>query len=134
MLILLLALTLTQTDVKLRTLDGQSATGQLIRISDREVVIAAGGKEQAFAPEKLEAIGLREQASSAKWKVQVQLVDGSQLNAASYSASGAKAKVTLLDNTAHELLLKSVQFVRLREQTGELAQQWNDYLAREAAA
>jgi hypothetical protein len=133
MLYLLFALaTLAQTDVKLRTLDGQSASGQLIRISDREIVIAAGGKEQAFAPEKLEAVGLHEQASTAKWKVQVQLVDGSQLNAASYSASGAKAKLTLLDNTAHELPLKSVQSVRLREQTGELALQWNDYLSREA--
>lgn len=133
MIYLLLALsTLSQTDVKVRTLDGQTAAGQLVRISDRELVIAAGGQEQSFAPERLEAVGVHESAAPAKWKVQAGLVDGSVLQGASYSVAGAKSKVALLDGAVHELPLKSVLSVRLRQHTGELLQQWNDYASREA--
>lgn len=132
MLTLLLALSLSQTDVKLRTLDGQAGSGQLLRISDREVVITSGGQEHSFAPEKLEAIGLNEQATPAKGKVQVSLTDGSELNGASYAVAGTKVKVTLLDGTTQELPLKSVQTVKLREQIAELAAQWDDYASREA--
>jgi hypothetical protein len=132
MLYLLLALTLAQTDVTIRTLDGQTASGQLVRVSDREVVISAAGQEQSFAPGKLEAISVSEQATPAKGKVQVGLVDGSLLHGASYSVAGGKVKVALLDGTVQELPLKSVQSVKLREQTGELAAQWDDYASREA--
>src|SRR5438045_3447857 len=134
MLTLFIALTLTQTDATVRTLDGQSAKGQIVRLSDSEIVLSVAGKEQTFAPGKLDAVGLHEQAASARWKVQVQLVDGSQLNGASYSATGAKAKVVLLDGSSHELPLKSVLSVRLREQTGELARQWSEYLAQPATS
>jgi hypothetical protein len=132
MIVFLLALTLSQTDVKLRTLGGQSASGQLIRVSDREVVIVSGGQEQSFAPEKLETISLNEQATPAKGKVQVSLTDGSLLHGATYAVVGTKAKVTLLDGTTHELPLKSIQTVKLSEQTGELAAQWDDYASRAA--
>jgi hypothetical protein len=126
--------TLSQTDASLRTLDGQSAKGQLVRLSDSEIALNVAGMEQTFSPSKLDAIGVHEQAASARWKVQVQLVDGSQLNGASYTASGAKAKVALLDGTSHEFPLKSIQSVRLREQTGELARQWTEYLAQAATS
>jgi hypothetical protein len=132
MICILLALTLTQTDVKLRTLDGQAASGQLVRISDQEVVISAGGQEQSFAPQKLATISFNEQATPAKGKVQVDLVDGSVLNGTSYSVAGTKAKVTLLDGKVFELPLKSIQTAKLQEHSSELAAQWDDYASREA--
>ena len=135
MLALALALsTLTQADVKLRTLEGQTVSGALVRLTDAEIVLSVNGKEMAFSSAKLDTLGVRESAAAAKWNMQVALSDGSLLQGSSYSVAQGKASVVLADGSTRELPLKSVVSVRLREQSGELAKQWNEYLAQAAAS
>jgi len=132
--ILIFLAALGQADAKLRTLEGQMHSGRLVSVTDNEVVLATAGGEQSFPPARLDFVGLNLTAASSRWKVQVALIDGSVLNGTSYGVLQGKATVTLSDGSQRELPLKSVVSVRLREQTGELARQWAEYLAEEAAS
>jgi hypothetical protein len=117
-------------NARLRTLDGQTASGSVVRLSDKAVVLTDGTRETSFAPERIHSLVVRE-GTSAKWKVEVTLRDGSILHAASYTTTGGRAKITLADESEHELAIRSIRQVRLREQSPDLAKQWAEYQSEE---
>ncbi len=134
----LLALTLSllapaQTEVHLRTLAGETLSGKLLQFNEREIVIDAGG-EQKFTPAQLATITVNDAASVANWSIQVNLVDGSGIYAASFAVAGEKAQITLTAGTRREIPLAAIASVRFREQSNALAKQWGEYLAEEATA
>jgi hypothetical protein len=101
-------------DVKVRTLDGKTIGGKLVRLSDKAIVVAAGGSEQSFAPQKLQSIVVRENAPASRAKVQVALLDGTQLHGSAYTASGGKGTITLADGIKQTVSTSVLASVRLR--------------------
>jgi hypothetical protein len=119
---------------KLHTLAGQTVDGGVVRLTDREVVIAQGDQEQVFAPAALRALEFPKRSALAAAPVQVGLVDGSLLQAAVFTLAEAKAKVTLPDRTTHEIPGRLIAWVRFRGAGGDLDTQWNQFQGEESTA
>jgi hypothetical protein len=134
LMIALASTTLAAENVKLRTLDGQTLTGRVVRIEDRQIVLASGGQERSFLPAQLHSLIFQEGQANARSQVQVALLDGSVLQGKNFSATQGQGKLTFGDNKPQEFPMKSVAWVRLREQPGKLAEQWDEYLSEEAHA
>jgi hypothetical protein len=123
-----------QADVKLRTLDGDIIAGNLANLSPQEVAVSTSSGRQSVRADRIHSLAIRENASKARWKVQVELTDGSIVNGASYASHGAKATIVRAGGAKHEVPLKSVVSARLRDQSGELARQWAEYAAEKVSS
>jgi hypothetical protein len=81
----------------LRTLPGQSYSGDLVKITPKEVVINSGGKEQSVPVDQILEVTLNKDlkvALPAKY-VDVELTDGSQFHCAGFALKGKNVNLDL---------------------------------------
>ena len=92
-------------EFEVRTLDGQSATGQVVELNAEQLVLQTAQGRSIFALPTLG--GATRQAAPAaderKSNLWVELVDQSGLSATSYTVRAAKAQVTLTTGARIEL-------------------------------
>lgn len=129
---LLVSVLAAPTDVTVKTLDGETASGKLTQLSASGATVATQTGDRQFERQDLLSIEGAEQARGGKPTVWVDLIDGSQLFADDYSAAAGKATIELVGGQKVELPTRSVASVRFRSQDAELATQWRAIVAAQA--
>ena len=116
-------------DVKVKTLTGEAAAGQLMSLSAEKAVLKTESGNREFRREDLLSIEAAAAPRAEKAAVWIELVDGSMLVAAEYLVTAGKAQIELLGGQKIDIPARSVTSVRLRTQDAELAQQWRSIVA-----
>ncbi len=122
--------------VKVQTLAGDPVVGSLESLSAQQVVVAVSGENRelplsavvALVPE---AAPSKTDDSPAVW---IELIDGTQLLATDYLVTKGVFTTTLLGGGSATGPLKAVSRVRLKHQSDQIAQQWEQVLAVKAAS
>jgi len=118
-------------EFEVQTLDGQTATGQLVELGAEQLVLETAQGRSIFA---LSTVGAAtRQAAPAvderKSNLWIELVDQSALSATSYSVRAAKAQVTLTTGARIELPTRTIRWVRFAppaDRDAKLTKQWTD--------
>ena len=136
--LLTLAALAAAPEVKLRPLDGEAVQGQLMELSSGKVKLQTKDGEKSLPIAgvmwlELAAASVREEPTA--W---LELLDGSRVVAAGYTAAAGKAEITLLSGQRSGQVVKlptrAIRAVRFRTQTPELAGQWREIIAQNASA
>lgn len=129
-LILVTTLAISAAPVQVETLDGHKHAGEIQAWTNASLtLLTSKGEEEAIPAAKLAVVTPLQQAplelSSAT--IFLDLVDGSTLEAMTFTAAKGTASVTLRNGDSLELPMKQVAAVRLKAfDTPELAKQWNE--------
>jgi hypothetical protein len=121
-------------EVKVRPLDGEAVPGKLTELSSAQVTIETKAGPQVLPVTSLMWVELPAASPLAKPAAWIELLDGSRVVAADYSAAGGKASIELLTGQTIELATRAIRTVRFRPQTPELAGQWREITAQNAAS
>ncbi|MFL5241158.1 MAG: NPCBM/NEW2 domain-containing protein [Gemmataceae bacterium] len=115
---------LTQA-AELRTLTGESYTGDLISLSDKEIVFKVEKKEVITPIAQVLYLNFQSAApkSDAKFS-EVELNDGSQLRCKAVSFKGKEIKLTLLGGQELTLPIAAVSYVFHEANDAALHQEW----------
>jgi len=129
-----LSLLAAPPEVTLRPLEGESISGRLTALSGKQLTLQtkAGANNSDSAPwetAKLMWIELPASASAARPICWVDLLDGSRLQVAGYTAAEGKSQIQLTTGQTIELPTRAVHSVRFREESPELATQWRSIAA-----
>jgi hypothetical protein len=129
-----LSLLAAPPEVTLRPLEGESTRGRLVELSGKQFTFqtkASGAKAEMEQGEtsKLMWIELPAAVSAAKASEWIELLDGSRLQVAGYTAAEGKSQVQLTTGQTIELPTRAVHSVRFREESPELAAQWRTIAA-----
>lgn len=122
-------------DVTVRPLDGESIEGKLAELSAAQVTV-----ETKSGPQSVPAAGVMwielpaVTTPSEKPAAWIELLDGSRIVAASFTAAAGKAQLELLTGSTVEVATRAIRTVRFRPQTPELAGQWREITSQNAAA
>ena len=116
-------------DFEATTLDGRTATGQLVELNDQRAVLETAGGRETFALESLAVLvrGAANAEPAKKAALVVELVDGSRLAASDYMVTGPKAHVTLSGGAKLEIPTRVIRWVRFASTTSgdaPLDEQW----------
>ena len=122
-------------EVEVRPLAGPPVKGELVELSDGQLVLSSGGTEQKLAVDSLLHVRPAEpvEADVKPATVWLKLSGGSMLNATSFTVEDRVAAVTL--NTGEEVSIaaRAIDWVRFQEQSEELTAEWNAIVAKEVA-
>ena len=120
---------------ELRTLKGETVSGEVVRVTDKEVVIAAGGR-QVVTPLAL-VLQLNYTTGGGKLPAEyadVELTDGSLLHCKAFTIKGKEVELTLgLDGpgaAALRLPLTAVANVLAEAHNEKYRRDWNDRVAK----
>lgn len=116
-------------EVTLRPLEGDSLTGRLTSLGSKQLALETKTGEASWETSRLMWIEMPQAASSQKPSVWVDLVDGSRLQVAGYTASAGTARLELTTGQTVEMPTRAIHTVRFREQSPELAAQWRGITA-----
>ncbi len=134
-LLMLLACVSVGVGAELRTLDGKTKTGEVLRITPKEIVLRAGGAEEAIPAEQVLQIDLAPggKANPAKF-ADVELTDGSLLHCTQVALKGNKAHLTLVTGQEVQSPLDVITFVLNDAQEPKLVQEWKEVLAKKRSS
>jgi hypothetical protein len=122
---------------EVQTIDGQSAAGQIAAFDGQELVLESDGGRLTFPLGKLATVARAGAApSQVPANLWVELVDGSGLPVAEYTAAEGKATLRLSGDKTLEVPTDRIRFVRFGPQTGgdaKLARQWSEIVETKAA-
>jgi NPCBM/NEW2 domain len=130
---LLVALLLTAapaSGAELRTLKGESIAGEIVSITDKEIVVLRGG-ERVSTPltQVLQIDYLPAGTLPAEPFIDVELTDGSLLHCASYSIKGKEIELSLAAGPKVHLPLSAVDNILTDANVEKDRKEWSDRLA-----
>ncbi len=114
---------------ELKTLKGQSYKGELVALSDKEIVFEADGQKLTIPLEEVVLLTLRDGADKLGPDVvysEVELVDGTQLRCARVSLSGNKATLKLLGGQELALPVAKVTSILNEANKDENRKDWKE--------
>jgi hypothetical protein len=132
MSLILMALLTLPTDVKVSTLDGQTLSGQLKTLTEKELTLVETGADVTLPSENVMSIEFPANAAAPVADAQaLSLIDGSQL-----SGTGVvrNAKTLTMASPALgnlDIDNKAIQSVRLKADNPTFRSQWNTFQKRE---
>jgi NPCBM/NEW2 domain-containing protein len=109
-----------------KPLAGEAMTARLVQLNSQNVVLETQDGQKKLAASDVLAIEFPREKSASKPAVWLELLDGSKLLAAGYTAAAGKATVELLGGTKVEIPTRSINSVRFRQQDSSIAQQWRE--------
>lgn len=123
-------------EVEARPLAGPAIVGKLQAIDDRGFRIATPEGEKVLSLDQ--ALSIRRRSvlpiSSGDASIAVTLIDGSQIQAREFVASGGQAELRLAGNLQMQTLVRSIASVRfMSDLSPELVARWDEILAGERA-
>jgi len=121
-------------EVKVRPLDGEAVQGKLAGLSPTQVAIETKAGPQVLPVAGVMWVEFAAAASAEKPAAWIELLDGSRVIAAGYTAASGKAQIQLLTGQTVEVATRAIRTVRFRPQTPELAGQWREITSQNAAA
>jgi hypothetical protein len=115
----------------LHSLDGKTLSGELVRITEKDVVLRAEGKEVSTPIEQVLQIDLGQVAkpSAAKY-ADLELTDGTLLHCTRTTFKGKDVEVELVSGPKVKLPLEEVASWYLDAQDAKVRQDWKDLLAK----
>jgi len=117
---------------KLRTLAGQTVEGELVSISEKEIVLR--GKDGPVTTPLTQVIDLELQASTAPSEAKytdVELSDGSLLHCAQFTVKRDQVEAKLVGGVEVKLPLKAVQYVLTNAQDAKVREEWKAILGKQ---
>jgi hypothetical protein len=119
----------------LHTLEGKTLTGEVVKISDKEVVMRVEGKEVATPIEKILQIDLGQagKPSAAKY-ADVELVDGTLLHCAHVGFKGKEAELDTLAGPRVKMAMEAVSYWFADAQDAKLRQAWKEVIAKKRSS
>ncbi len=130
-LLLAASLLTAVVEFEVHSLDGQSATGQVVELNAEQLVLQTAQGRSVFGIATL--AGVTRQAAPAaderKSSLWIELVDQSGLAATAYTVSGGKSQVTLTTGALVELPTRAIRWVRFTspaDRDARLTKQWTD--------
>jgi hypothetical protein len=141
-IVLATSLLLAAPEDRITTLAGEELSGQLVAITADHVTVNFAGAEKRFASGdllSLQPIAPTKVENKAQPLVWIELIDGSQLLAASYTVAAGNARASLVGGESVEIPTRSIRAVRLKEhdsdvaRTSQLPRQWQEALATKSA-
>ena len=118
-------------DAKIKLLAGEGPVGQLVSVGTDRVAIRSAEGEKSIPTAELLWVEIAPAADS-KPEAWVELLDGSRLNAAEYTAAAGQAKIELTSGQSVMALTRAIKSVRFRPQDPALAGQWREILESQA--
>lgn len=128
----------TQPAFQVETLGGEVIAGPLLDVSAQQIRIDTADGPVALDVEDLAGLAPQSTPTPSRGSplarpcVWIDLVDGSSLVAADYTATGGRARIALLDGQALELSTGEVAAVRFLPQTDAVAAEWARLVATRA--
>ncbi len=110
-------------------LEGAPVTGQVSVLTSDEVVVETAAGTRKFAASELFAVEIPTAKPADKPAVWIELLDGSKLLAATYTAASGKANAELIGGVTVEIPTRSIHSVRFRQQDTQLSEQWREIVA-----
>jgi hypothetical protein len=136
---LLASVVLAATPVELQTLDGQKLSGELKELSVERIVLSSADGEKSVDTSNVLGLSVGKESPTATpvapAKISIELVDGSRLRAASFTATKGTATVELQGGAKAELATSGIRYVRFDDMaagSAELTKQWEEILAQKA--
>ncbi len=122
----LAALSAQAAQVEVETLDGQTVVGELSGWTADSLTLQAADGEQTIARDQLLALrpASPSEQEAAPPQVWVELIDGSELAAASFSAAAGTSEIELVGGQKLSTPTRSMVAVRFKEQDEKIAGQW----------
>jgi hypothetical protein len=114
---------------ELRTLDGKSIAGKVMKITDKEIVVSDNGKETTTPISRVLNVDFRPagKISGTKW-LDVELIDGSLLHCLTFAPKGATAELTLVTGQALKVPLNVVTWVANEANDAKVQAWWKEEL------
>lgn len=112
----------------IKTLAGESVSGRITALNPDKIDLAANAAARTLATADIMWVEFpQSQSTTEKATHWVELVDGSKLQAVSYTVSAGKAHLDLVSGLGLEIPTRGIRTVRFRQQTTpELAGQWRE--------
>lgn len=122
-------------DVAVTTLAGEEVSGRMTQLDDRQLLLTTAAGDRALTVANLLQVTLQPKASPAAPDISawVELVDGTRLVGASFTAAAGKAKFKSHGQDV-EITTRMLAHVRFRQHDERLAKQWEDSLSRADAS
>lgn len=120
-----------------QTVDGESATGTLVRLDAAQLVLAGTNGEVSFPVASLAAVNRSVQApaADAKATVTVELIDESRVYGVDFTAAANKVQLKLADGTTLRFVTSAIRWVRfgpVAQQDSKLTKQWSEIVESKA--
>jgi hypothetical protein len=133
-----LSLLAAPPEVTLRPLEGEGTSGRLTALSGKQLTLVTKAGRVKSATEqwdtsKLMWLELPAAGTAARPSMWVELLDGSRLQVAGFTAAEGKSQIQLTTGQTIELPTRAVRSVRFRDQSPELAAQWRSIAASQGS-
>lgn len=117
-------------DVEVRTIRGSSASGSLVSLDSKGVVVEAGSEKTEIPVTMLMSVVPKSPPALAAdtSPISIELVDGSQLSATAYTVIDNSATVKLVSGGAVSIATDAIYSVRLKKQEPTITRQWDEIL------
>jgi len=133
--LMLAALLVAPQEAQVRTLAGESLNGAIVALEDENLTVATAAGERIIPIKDLLGVTLTTPVATAQPpKVWLTLKDESLLLADSFTVTGTDAQVTQAGGAKLTIPTRLIDHVRFREQTGEAANQWAEFVKSDRAA
>ncbi len=131
-IVLYLVISATPPTFEVQTLDGRTILGSLAGLTADRLIVETDEGRVSLEMEKLLGLTRREKpiAQASAPGAWIELVDGSMIVAAQYTAEGEQARITLPDGQLIETPARSIRTVRLQADWQPVADQWTGILAK----
>jgi hypothetical protein len=119
----------------LKKLDGTTVTGEVVGISDKEVVLRADGSDKTVPVEQVLQIDLGQAGKVAAAKYSdVELTDGSLLHCTQVALKGNQAHLTLTTGQQVQAPLDGIAYIVNDAQDAKVMQEWKELLAKKRSS
>ena len=120
-------------DAKVKLLAGEGPSGQIVAITTDRVAVRSSEGEKSIPAAEVMWVEFAPVVTDSKPEVWIELLDGSRLNAVSYTASDGQAKIELTSGQTVTVATRAIKWVRFRPQDPALAGQWREILESQAS-
>src|SRR5262245_46216051 len=120
----------------LRTLDGKTVSGEVVKLTDKEIVLRAGGEDVATPVEQvlvLELAPAPPKLTGVKY-IDVELTDGSLLHCAQVGFKGKEVTLTLVSGQVLKAPLEAISYVVNDAQEEKTQQEWKEQIAKKRSS
>jgi len=121
-------------DVELTPLGAPPVKGEVTQWTSEKIVVKTAAGEQSYETPRIHSLkfGGGSAAKPPAADVTIQLLDGSELRAASYQAKSGKASGKLANGGDYEFRTRAIRAVRFKPAVADLREAWQQHLEAKA--
>lgn len=121
-------------DVRAEPLEGEATSGELLSLTAEEVSIAGPAEKVSLPTKELQTLQFTKSlASQESANLRIELLDGSELRAASFQSNAGQSQVDLGGAGKVTIASRSLRSVRFHPPAPELQKQWDEIVTSKPA-